>query len=266
MRLHCNHLNKRSFLLPLQKFNTFWMGSDKCDIVELKPKKEFEMSCIYCGSKLEKVHDKDGYNILECSNPKCRHNRTSCRMDKIFLRKMKVKLEKELAVVEKDLDIIPITDANIPKEKKCEKCGRRMVRYTSNKYCEIWVCPTFFRKSQTGKWNDKETKIYYKVDKEKVNEILRKCLTDLGIGEYFTKDSRFSENIILRAIELFFKYPWANHNDVVRMLADEGVEVSTSTVYEWIIHSSILLRWGQGVENTSVLQAEVESTPCTGDK
>ncbi len=29
---------------------------------------------------------------------------------------------------------------------------------------------------------------------------------------------------------------------------------------------SILLRWGQGVENTSVLQAEVESTPCTGDK
>ncbi len=27
-----------------------------------------------------------------------------------------------------------------------------------------------------------------------------------------------------------------------------------------------LLRWGQGVENTSVLQAEVESTPCTGDK
>ncbi len=37
------------------------------------------------------------------------------------------------------------------------------------------------------------------------------------------------------------------------------------------IHSSLvldesLLRWGQGVENTSVLQAEVESTPCTGDK
>jgi transposase-like protein/ribosomal protein S27E len=206
----------------------------------LKPKKEFEMSCIYCGSKLEKLQENDGYNILECSNPKCNHNRTSCRMDKNFLKIVKSKLEKELTEVEKDSDIIPTTDANIPKEKKCEKCGRRMVRYTTNKYCEIWVCPTFFRKTQTGKWNDKETKIFYKVDKEKVNEVLRKSLTELGIGEYFTKDSRFSENIILRAIELFFKYPWANHNDVVKMLADEGVEVSNSTVYEWIIHSSIL--------------------------
>src|SRR5450759_2021912 len=27
---------------------------------------------------------------------------------------------------------------------------------------------------------------------------------------------------------------------------------------------SILLRWGQGVENTSALEAEVESTPCIG--
>ncbi len=206
----------------------------------LKPKKEFEMSCIYCGSKLEKIQDKEGYHILECSNPKCRHHRTSCRMDKDFLRKVRKKLEKELIAVGKDLDVIPITDVNIPKEKKCEKCGRRMVRYTSNKYCEIWVCPTFFRKSQTGKWNDKETKIYYKVDKKKVNEILRKCLTDLGIGEYFIKDSRFCENVILRAIELFFKYPWATHEDVVRMLVDEGVKVSSSTVYDWIIHCAIL--------------------------
>jgi transposase-like protein len=206
----------------------------------IKPKKDFQMTCIYCSSDMQKIKDTEGYSILECSNPKCKHHRSSCRMDKKFLRHVKNVLEQELKSVEKDLDIISTIRTRIPKIKKCKKCGRRMVLYHKNKYCEIWVCPTFFRRKQTGKWNDKEVKIYYKVDKSKVNEILRKCITELGIGAYFAKDSKFSENVILRAIELFFKYEWANVDDVVKMLADEGVKVSKSTVYQWVFHSAVL--------------------------
>ena len=36
---------------------------------------------------------------------------------------------------------------------------------------------------------------------------------------------------------------------------------NTGTLEEKI---ALLLRWGQGVENTSALEAEVESTPCIG--
>ena len=161
-------------------------------------------------------------------------------MDKDFLREIKKEIEKGLKKVIKDLDVVDTRKTRIPKKKKCKKCGRRMVLYTRNKYCEVWVCPTFFRKKQTGKWNDRETRIYYKVDKKQVNEVLKKSLLELGIGSYFLKESHFSENVILRAIELFFKYYWATPSDVVKMLADEGVKVSISTVYEWIFHSAIL--------------------------
>ena len=93
-------------------------------------------------------------------------------MDKDFLREIKKEIEKGLKKVIKDLDVVGTRKTRIPRKKKCKKCGRRTILHTRNKYCEIWVCPTFFRRKETGKWNDRETKIYYKVDKKQVNETL----------------------------------------------------------------------------------------------
>ena len=35
-----------------------------------KPKKDFDMKCIYCGHKMKKIEDENDYHILECFKSK----------------------------------------------------------------------------------------------------------------------------------------------------------------------------------------------------
>jgi transposase-like protein len=206
----------------------------------LKPKKELKIRCIYCNNPMERICGEDGRIVLECSNPKCKHHRSSCRMSRQLIDKVRNRLTRRLKAVEKDLDVVDARRTRIPKKKVCKKCGRKMVHYKSNKFCEVWVCPTFFRRKETGKWNDREVKVYWKVDKEQLNEVLSRTIEELGIGSYFLRDSAFSPNVILRALEIFFRYPSIGIEGVMTMLADEGVNVSRSTVRQWVFHGAIL--------------------------
>ena len=63
-------------------------------------------------------------------------------------------------------------------------------------------------------------------------------------------------------IRAYAPYPFVSHahGSYERRSSVSHAKRETVAFVRWVC----LLRWGQGVENTSALEAEVESTPCIG--
>src|SRR5450756_406159 len=134
-----------------------------------------------------------------------------------------------------------------------------MLNYLAYMYVEIGAVPL-------PQFTDDEKGLYFSLDpleEQIVNEIrtyTAKTFFILQLG-YFKANKQFFV-FSLQTVADDAAYLLRRYFPQVPELSDLTISKPTRLAQQTEILR--LLRWGQGVENTSALEAEVESTPCIG--